>query len=188
MKLIDLIRQNRSYRRFYQEESISLADLRAMIEAARVSGSGRNLQPLKYILCNTPELNARIFETLSWAGYLTNWDGPEEGERPAAYIIQLLDTGIAAEAGWDSGICAQSILLQAVELGFGGCMIGSFKPNALRPILHIPEFLTIVLVIAIGKPKEEVVIDPIFNGDVRYWRDEHRVHHVPKRALNDLII
>ena len=186
MKLIDLIQQNRSYRRFYQEQSIALADLQAMIEAARLSGSGRNLQPLKYILCNTPELNARIFETLGWAGYLTDWDGPEEGERPAAYIIQLLDTGIAAAAGWDSGICAQSILLQAVEFGFGGCMIGSFKPEPLRNILEIPESYSILLVIALGKPKEEVVVDPIVNGDVRYWRDEHQVHHVPKRALEDL--
>ena len=188
MKLIDLIRQNRSYRRFYQEQAISMDDLHTMIESARLSGSGRNVQPLKYILCNSPELNAQIFETLGWAGYLTDWDGPVEGERPSAYMVQLLDTSIAATPYFDPGICAQSILLQAVELGYGGCMIGSFKPDALRTVLNLPESLTIVLVIALGKPKEEVVIDPIMDGDVKYWRDEHQVHHVPKRSLEELII
>ncbi|MCL2502035.1 MAG: nitroreductase family protein [Bacteroidales bacterium] len=188
MKLIDLIRQNRSYRRFYQEQAISMDDLRSMMEAARLSGSGRNLQPLKYILCNTPERNAQIFEALSWAGYLTDWDGPVEGERPSAYMIQLLDTSIAAAPYFDPGICAQSILLQAVELGYGGCMIGSFKSDVLGAVLHLPESLTVVLVIALGKPKEEVVIAPMIQGDVKYWRDEHQVHHVPKRSLDELII
>ena len=188
MKVIELIRQNRSYRRFYEEHAISVNDLRTMMEAARLSGSGRNLQPLKYILCNTTELNAQIFETLGWAGYLTDWAGPVKGERPSAYIVQLLDASIAQTPYFDPGICAQSILLQAVELGYGGCMIGSFKPDALRTILNLPEPLTVVLVIALGKPKEEVVIDPMINGDVKYWRDEHHVHHVPKRGLDELII
>ena len=187
MKLIDLITQNRSYRRFYQEQTISTDNLRAMIEAARLSGSGRNLQPVKYILCNTPEVNAQIFETLGWAGYLKEWDGPVEGERPSAYIIQLLDTTIAASAGIDHGIFAQSILLQAVEMGYGGCMIGTFKPDVLRTVLNIPESLTILLVIALGRPKEEVVVEPVVNGNIKYWRDEHQVHHVPKRALDELI-
>ena len=188
MKLIELIHKNRSYRRFYQEHAISMDDLRTMIEAARLSGSGRNLQPLKHILSNTPALNAQIFESLGWAGYLTDWAGPVEGERPSAYIVQLLDASIAATPYFDPGICAQSILLQAVELGYGGCMIGSFKPDALRTILGLPESLTVVLVIALGKPKEEVVIDPMVNGDVKYWRDEQQVHHVPKRGLDELII
>jgi len=188
MKLIDLIRQNRSYRRFYQKQPVALSDLRVMIEAARLSGSGRNMQPLKYILCNEPEVNALIFPTLGWAGYLTDWDGPVEGERPSAYIVQLLDTSISASPSLDPGICAQSILLQAVELGYGGCMIASFKPQELRVILSIPEPMSILLVIALGKPKEEVVIDPMINGDVKYWRDERQVHHVPKRALEELVI
>ena len=188
MTFIHLITKNRSYRRYFQECTISQADLHLMIEAARLSASGRNWQPLKYILCNIPELNRRVFETLAWAGYLPDWDGPKEGERPSAYIIQLLDTQIASTAGWDSGISAQSILLQAVELGYGGCMISSFKPDALRTILDIPESLTPVLVIALGKPKEEVVIDPIVDGDVKYWRDALQVHHVPKRLIEELII
>ncbi len=187
MKLIDLISKNRSYRRFHQHEQLPETALRCMVEAARLSPSGKNLQPLKYLLCNSPEPNALVFEALGWAGYLPEWPGPVEGERPAAYIVLLHDTAITANPGIDAGIFAQSMLLQAVELGYGGCMIGTFNQGKLRDILSIPEQFKIALVIALGKPKEEVVVEEISNDDVKYWRDERQVHHVPKRSLEELI-
>ena len=188
MQLIDLIRKNRSYRRFDQNEMISEATLCNMVEAARLSPSGKNLQPLKYILCNTDDVCAHIFKHIGWAGYLPEWPGPEEGERPTAYIVQLLDTAITTTPGIDAGIAAQSILLQAVEMGYGGCMIGTFNQAKIRELLYIPEIYVIALVIALGKPKEAVVIDPMVGGNVKYWRDSRQVHHVPKRSLEELIV
>ncbi len=188
MKFIDLIRKNRSYRRFDQNERISEATLCNMVEAARFSPSGRNLQPLKYILCHTADGCANLFEHLGWAGYLPEWPGPEKGERPAAYIVQLLDTAIAPNAGIDGGIAAQSILLQAVEMGYGGCMIGTFNQSKIRELLYIPESYTITLIIALGKPVEEIVIEPMVGNNVKYWRDSQQVHHVPKRSLEELIV
>ncbi len=82
--LADLIKKCRSYRRFYEDVPIKQDDLLAMIDNARLSASGKNAQSLKYIISNTPESNARIFPHLMWAGYLKEWPGPEEGERPAA--------------------------------------------------------------------------------------------------------
>jgi hypothetical protein len=68
-------------------------------------------------------------------------------------------------------------------------MIASINKNGLREALKIPEKFEIVLVIAIGKPKEKVVIEPVGNeGDIKYWRDTEGVHHVPKRSLDELII
>ncbi len=187
--LLELITRNRSYRRFDQNTPISMDTLRDLVNLARLSPSGRNLQPLKYFLSSDPQTNARIFPHLGWAGYLKDWPGPQEGERPAAYIIILGDKTIATSFGVDHGIAAQSILLGAVERGLGGCIIATVRRTELSAELKIPDYLEILLVIALGKPVEQVAIEPLGpEGDIRYWRDERQVHHVPKRALDEIII
>jgi nitroreductase len=187
--LKDLILQNRSYRRFRQNVSVDRETLRELVELARLSPSAANLQPLKYLLACDPETNARIFPHLAWAGYLTEWPGPAEGERPAAYIIILGDTQIMQSSGCDHGIAAQSILLGAAERGLGGCMIGSIQREALRAALNIPARYNILLVIALGQPAETCVIEPVGEaGDIKYWRDDAGIHHVPKRSLDELIL
>jgi nitroreductase len=162
--------------------------LREMVDAARLSGSARNMQPLRYMLFNSPEDCARIFPTLAWAGYLKEWPGPIEGERPSAYIIQLGDLELTDDWWCDDGIAAQSMLLTAVESGFGGCIIGSVQREKLRKILNLPERYKIIQVIALGKPSEKVVIDDAIDGDIKYWRDDQGAHHVPKRGLEELIL
>lgn len=184
----DLILKNRSYRRFHENEPVSEEVLRGLVDLARLSPSAGNRQPLKFALSWTPERNALIFPHLSWAGYLTDWPGPATGERPAAYIIILADTKISAHVGSDQGIAAQSIMLGAVEQGLGGCIIGAVEREALQKKLGIPEHLKIQLVIALGRPKEKVVIEEAVEGEIKYWRDEQEVHHVPKRRLEELII
>jgi nitroreductase len=185
----DLILKNRSYRRFYEEVDIKLETLRELVDLARLSASARNAQPLKYILSCQPQKNSLIFPHLAWAGYLTDWPGPCEGERPSAYIIILGDTEISRFVDYDAGIAAQSILLGAMEKGLGGCMIASIERQGLRQALEIPPRYEILLVLALGKPKETVVIETVGpGGDTKYWRDSKGVHHVPKRALDDIII
>ena len=186
--LKDLILKNRSYRRFYGNETIPKEELLNMIDNARLSASARNAQCLKYFISNDPVNNSAIFPHLAWAGYLRDWDGPEEDERPSAYIIQLLDTQISERYFCDDGIAAQSITLTAVEKGFGACIIASVKKEALSEYLKLPGHLKILQVIALGKPKEKVLIEDIQNDDFKYWRDENQVHHVPKRKLSELII
>jgi hypothetical protein len=147
------------------------------------------LQPLKYILCCEPEKNALIFQHLAWAGYLKDWPGPADGERPSAYIIILGDTEITRSFGCDHGIAAQSILLGAAEKGLGGCIIGTVKREELRRALALPARYEILLILALGKPKETVVIEPVgTGGDIKYWRDNQSVHHVPKRSLDGIIL
>ena len=183
----ELIRKNRSFRRFHQYEAIPESDLLEMVDNARLTPSGRNAQTLRYLLSNTPEMNARIFPTLAWAGYLTGWGGPSEGERPSAYIVILNDDTISTNYFCDHGITSLAILLTAVEKGYGGCIIASVNREVLREALNIPEQYSIVQVIALGKPAETVVIEPVVDGDIKYWRDEQSVHHVPKRDLNSII-
>jgi nitroreductase len=185
----DLILKNRSYRRFHQEFTVSMETLRELIDLARLSASGANMQPLRYILSCDPDKNATIFSYLGWAAYLKDWHGPEEGERPSAYIVMLEDTKIGHPMRCDHGIAAQSMLLSATEKGLGGCMIGSVDRKGLGKALQISEKYEILMVLALGKPKETVVIENVGpDGDIKYWRDEEGAHHVPKRSLDELII
>ena len=185
--LYDLIRKTRSFRRFHEEEAVSIETMRNLVDLARLGGSARNLQPLKYILINNPVMNAKIFTHLAWAGYLEDWPGPTEGERPAAYIVCLLDTRLSLEANCDLGIATQNILLGATEKGLGGCRIASFSPG-LKDILALDDHLRILMVVALGMPAEKIVLDEYQpDSDIKYWRDAGQVHHVPKRSLDEVI-
>ena len=185
----DLVLKNRSYRRFYEDAEVDGQTLRELVDLARLSASAGNKQPLRYMLSCTKEKNALIFPNLAWAAYLKDWNGPSVGERPSAYIVVLADKEISANFNWDAGICSQSILLGATERGLGGCIIASVNKPSLKQALNIPDTYEIVFVLALGKPKEHVVIDPVpADGDIKYWRDAEETHHVPKRSLEDLII
>jgi len=185
----DLIRKNRSYRRFHEEKEISLSVLENLVDLTRYCASGRNLQPLKYFLSSDPKLNKLIYPSLVWAGYLPHWHGPEAGEQPAAYIVICEDAMISSEASFDVGIAAQTISLGAMGLGIGSCIILSFNKLDLTYLFHLEEYMKPVMVIALGYPKEKVVIEQLEDGDsVKYWRDEDEVLHVPKRKLEDIII
>ncbi len=189
-----LILKNRTYRRFKQHKKISENELKDLIDLARLTPSPRNRQSLKFIISNTPEINNKIFPTLSWAGALTDWNGPEEGERPSAYVIILGNNSILPKVEKSyhevaSGFVAQSILLGAVEKGYGGCTIAAIQRQKLRTELNIPEHLEILLILALGVPNETVVTEKMpESGNYDYWRDENKVHHVPKRSLDDILI
>jgi nitroreductase len=188
MELLNLVLKTRSYRRFDNSIPVSYTLLESLVNLARLSASGANRQALKYLLYNSPQDCERIFPSLIWAAYLKDWNGPEPSERPSAYIIILGDKNIAETFGVDHGIAAQSIMLGATESEIGGCMIASIKREKLRSELKIPVNFDILLILALGKPTENVVIEEIKDGDVKYWRDSNQVHHVPKRKLDELII
>lgn len=189
MTVRDLVTRSRSYRRFHQDVRIPRQTLVGLVDLARHAPSGANLQPLKYVLVEEPKQCAKVFPYLAWAGYLKEWPGPVEGERPAAYLVLLGDKRIKQVIEHDTGIAVQTMLLGAAEQGLGGCIIQTVQRRELRLVLEIPEDFEILLVLALGKPKETVVLEPLGpEGDVKYWRDAEGVHHVPKRALDDLIL
>ncbi len=188
MEFKELVEKCRSYRRFDESHRIDYGLLEKLIGYARLSASAANRQPLKYLIYNSPEDCIRIFPCTAWAGYLPEWPGPEPGERPSAYIIILGDRTITESFGIDPGIAAQTIMLGAVDAGLGGCMIASIQKERLRDELKIPHQYDILLVLALGKPVEKVIIEDIRWDNVRYWRDENKVHHVPKRGLDELIL
>ena len=185
----DLVKKNRTCRRFRQDYQISRDTLRDLVDLARLSASAGNIQPLKYILSCDPEKNALIFPHLAWAGYFDDWPGPPEGERPSAYIIMLGDTTLHKSFDYDAGIAAQSIMLGAAEKGLAGCVIALIQRKQLREALSIPDHFRILLVLALGSPAEEIVLEPLGpGGDIKYYRHPDGTHHVPKRPLDEIII
>jgi nitroreductase len=188
MELIDLVSRCRSYRRFDERVPVGEAVLRDLVALARCTASAANRQPLRYVLSCAGDWNLRIFETLAWAAYLKDWPGPAPGERPTAYIVVLLDTTITQSADIDVGIAAQTILLGAVERGLGGCMFGAIRREELAARLSLPSYLPVALVVALGAPVERVVLEGLAaEGSIRYYRDAGRVHHVPKRSVEQLV-
>lgn len=182
-----LIRETRSIRRFDESHEIPDELLRKFADCARLSASATNAQPLKYIISSSPEKNAKIFQHLKWAGHIKD-GAPKQGQRPSAYIIILHDKNICGEAwvNYDVGLASQSIRLAVTAAGLGSCPLGAIGEN-LRQALGLPEQYEIKLVIAIGKPAETVAIEPVKNGETKYWR-EGDTHHVPKRPLDEVIL
>ncbi len=188
MNLRDIVTKTRSYRRFDESYKIDYRTLESLVGLARLSSTGGNRQPLKFMIYNTPKDCEKIFPYLAWAAYLTGWHGPERGERPTGYIIILGDTSITDIFGVDHGIAAQTMMLGATEAGLGGCIIASIKREELRDEIGLPDKYEILLILALGKPVENVIIEEIKDDDVKYWRDDENNHHVPKRTLKELII
>jgi nitroreductase len=187
--VFDLVPRARTVRLYRENEPVDLETLRSLVNLARLSPSAANLQTLKYCLSNTPDRNRLIFQNLAWAGYLKDWPGPQEGERPAAYVIQLADDQSGSPREVDAGLALQSMVLGAASRGLGTCILGSVNRPELQKALQLPSRYRILYVLALGRPAEEVKVEAVGpDGDIRYWRDERGVFHVPKRSLDDLIV
>ena len=183
--IYEKITSRRTIRKYLQKD-VPKEVLTRCVDAARLSPSGANRQPLKYVIVEAKDILKEVFRTLSWAGYLPDYQ-PSEGEMPRAYIVILLDKEIRKNAGHDAGIAAMSISMVAYDEGLGSCILGAVNRAKLRQILNIPNQFEIVLVVALGYPAEDPLVDKIKNGDIKYWLDENGVLHVPKRELKDIV-
>lgn len=188
MSIKEIAQRSRSYRRFDNSYAVAEAVLTDAIDVARYAPSARNAQTIKYLIVTDKSECAAVFGTLKWAGYLKEWDGPEPDERPSAYVIMLHDSNLGAYNAIDTGLCAELINLALNERGLGCCMIGAFDKPRLMAISGIAANLEPLLVLAVGKPTENVVVEPMRDGEIRYWRDERQTHHVPKRSLDEIIL
>ncbi len=189
MDMLELLTANRSYRRF-THRAVREYELEAMIIAAGLTASAANLQQLRFVPVRGADCD-RVFPHLRWAGYLPDWDGPMEGERPTGYVAILCPRAVSGKfsVGVDVGIAAQSMLLTAVEIGLGGCMIANVDRSAVLQALGLDsECWDLPLVIALGEPLEQVRIVPVIDDDIKYYRDENGIHYVPKRSREELTI
>ena len=187
--LESLIRKNRTCRRFDETVRIEPLQIKRWLNAIRYTASMRNAQPLKYIIVTDPAECNEITALQRWAAMLPDWDGPEEGERPTAYLIQLLDTDLAPAARFDEGLQLEALGLLASEAGYGMCIFHGYGKGDIARMYDLPTHLSINAVIALGRPKETIVLEEARNPeDVKYWRDAEGKHHVPKRPLEEIIV
>ena len=175
----------RSTRRFDSSQPITEAALKQLVDVARISSCGGNQQPLRYRIVSDPAECAAIFPHIAWAGALKDWDGPAEGERPTGYVTIVSE----GEHAVDVGIAAQTIQLAAADMGYGCCMLGAIRRPKIAAALGIEHPLTIDLLLALGKPGETIVLEDVAAGsELKYYRDENDVHHVPKLDLDSVLL
>jgi len=189
MNFAELVAQSRARRKYDESRPIDVETLVELVDIARLVPSGMNRQPLKYVVCADKARCDEVFPLLGWAGYLKDWPGPAEGERPTGYIVILLDKDVADSSGCDHGIASQTIMLGAVEKGYGGCILGTVNRKKLVKVFDIADNFEVLLVLALGIPAQEVVIEPLpSDGKIEYWRGMDGKHHVPKRSLDELLV
>lgn len=192
MILKELLEKDRSYRGYDETVKLTKEELLDMVDYTRFCPSSINIQPFKYYLAWEKDVVNKIQMTTTWARGLPEMRLPHDGMHPTAFVVICQDTGIdesLQKFQRDVGIVAHTILLRAVEMGYGGCMIGSFRAADLKESLNLPEYLTPMLVVALGKPKETIVIKEVGKGeDVGYYRDDQDIHYVPKRRLEDIVL
>lgn len=186
-RLEGLLMKNRSYRGYDNSYVVRPDQLRRIISVATKIPSARNSQLLRFRPV-THEEAAKVSPYIRLGGALRDLKLPFEGTEPRAFVVICSATTEPDHYVYiDLGIAAQSMLLQAVEIGLGGICIGAFDKQAVKESLALP--YEPLLVVAIGKPNEKIELIEIHEGENKnYWRDEKGVHYVPKIALDELII
>ena len=162
-----------------------------MVDCARFAPSSVNAQPFKYLLAWEKEKLDLIQPLTGWARNLPEKRLPYPGKRPTGFIVVCQDTDWDPDLTRylkDVGIVAQTMLLTAVEMGLGGCMIGSFNAGGIHSALGLDESIRPMLVVAVGKPDEEVILTDAVDGKTGYYRDDKDRHYVPKRPLEELVL
>lgn len=192
MKVLNLIAKTRSIRRYKHNEPVTQDMLKYIAQAARFAPSTGNMQRLRLLLVNDERCDA-IFNEISFAAHLRPyWQGPAEGERPAAYIVVMTDKEPDINLAIDMGAAAEAMLITARDEGLGGCIFRSFDKEKLGKVLGKEPYMP-AMVISIGYSDEVVIIQDVRNigrpeGDLRYYRDQYGHHIVPKIPLEQMLL
>ena len=181
-----LLRQNRSYRGYDKSCVVTQAQLRRIVEVCTRIPSGRNQQALRFKLITKDTGADRMQGLYKLGGALPELHLPFPGTEPEAFIVICSVKEPDRWVNMDIGIAAQSMLLKAVEMGLGGICIGAFNKQAVTDTFALP--CEPVLVLAIGKPAEQIELVPVHAEEpLKYYR-ENGIHYVPKIVANDLIL
>ena len=180
-----LLRRNRSYRGYDTSFEVRADQLRRIIETATLCPSARNQQVLRFrpVLRNESD---KVLKQIRLGGALPELHLPFPGTEPQAFIVICSTVEESKYVDIDLGIVAQTMLLQATELGLGGICIGAFDHAEIKEVLNLP--YEPVLVIALGRPSEHIELVECSEGDSLTYYRKDGIHYVPKIRVDDLII
>ncbi len=183
----NIVTNTRCTRRFKSDINIQKDDLIELIDLARQTSSGKNMQPLKYIPITDDNIKDEVYKPLVWAAHLQEWN-QAKNEKPSAYILIVNDTSIEGFAAIDSGIAMQTIMLGATAKGYDGCVLASIDKVAYKKLFNLENNLEPMFIIALGVKDENIKVVDVQDGDTNYYRDTNDTHCVPKRKLSDVLI
>ena len=180
-----LLTRNRSVRGYDARFVVRADQLRSIVSVCTKIPSARNQQVLRFRLVLADEAPG-VLAHVRMGGALPELHLPLPGTEPNAFIICCSTQAESRYVDIDLGISAQSMLLQAVELGLNGICIGAFDREAIRREFALE--WEPLLILAIGRGIEHIELTPIdSDGDRRYYRRDG-VHYVPKLTLEALLI
>jgi len=187
MKTKEAIQKRRTIRR-YKQEMVSEADIRELLNAARLASCGGNMQRLRYIVVQSQDLVKKVFDETAWGGAVKPNRNPVWGENaPLSFILLTGPAGTSGLIHADAGAAIANMQLCATDMGLGCCWIGAYQKEPVKEILAMPENREPVYLLAIGYPDESPVQEDIEAGGVtKYYLDDEDVLHVPKYTIDAL--
>ena len=183
--LLSLFAKNRSTRGYDSSYLVRTDQLRRIVGVNRMLASARNRQVLRFRPVTADEAH-KVLPFIRLGAGLKEMQLPLEGTEPNAFIIVCSTIEPRNSTYVDLGISAQSMLLQAVEMGLNGLCIMDFDAAGLVDSLQLP--YKPLLVIAVGKSAEKVQLVDIKESDDHSYYRKDGVHCVPKVVVEDLII
>ena len=180
-----LISKNRSHRGYDPRFKVRRDQLQRIIEVNTRIPSARNGQVLRFRAVVEEEAD-KVLPHIRLGGALPHLHLPLKGEEPRAFIVICSTVEEDRYVSIDIGISAQTMLLQAVEIGLNGICIGAFDREALRDALSLPH--PPVLILAIGKGTDKIELHSIKASESHAYYREGGVHYVPKLTLEELLI
>ena len=180
-----LLEKNRSHRSFDSTFKVRADQLRRIIEVATKIPSARNQQVLRFRPVLEDEAH-KVLPHIRLGGALPELHLPEKGSEPNAFIVICSTVPEERYVSVDMGIAAQSMLLQAVEIGLNGICIGAFDRGAVQRELSLD--LEPLLVLAIGRGTDNIRLVEINESENHSYYRRDGAHYVPKVRLEELII
>jgi nitroreductase len=192
MNVYEAATQRRAIRRF-RDRPTPYEALERCVEAARLAPSGRNHQVCEYLIVDSAEGLAAVFDNIGGSVKLPpEKGGPRPEQRAKAYIIVLINKALEGDETrrritlLDLGMAAENIMLVGLEQGIGACPVLMFQEADIKHALNIPAEYDIGLVIVMGYPDESPVTE-VAGTSLTIYVDDKGVRHVPKRKLEDIL-